>query len=96
VILHTLNASPSASAFDDCLKVLRSDDALLLMGDGVYAAIAGTSACTALSASGAKIYLLRADAAAAGISKPGEGMGSIDMDGFVSLTEKYPRQLAWY
>lgn len=96
MILHTLNASPSTSAFYECIKVIRAGDALVLMGDGVYAALQGTNGCDALQAKGVDLYLLAPDAKAVGIMNHGEGFTSIDMDGFVTLTETFPRQQAWY
>jgi tRNA 2-thiouridine synthesizing protein B len=96
VILHTLNASPSSPAFNDCLRVIHADDAVVLIGDGVYAALAGTKAWGELQARGAEIFLLNSDALAAGVNEPAIGANFIDMDGFVALTEKYPRQHAWY
>ena len=96
MILHTLNAPPGRAAFTDCLRLIAAGDALLLMGDGVYAAIAQTDAGTALQASGAEIYVLAADATAAGVNNLIEGATRMDMDGFVALTERFPRQQAWY
>ena len=96
MILHTLNASPGSAAFSDCLRVIAPGDALLLMGDGVYAAIAEAGACATLQASGAEIYVLGADAAAAGVNNFIEGTTRVDMDGFVALTERFPKQQAWY
>ncbi|MBP6724956.1 MAG: hypothetical protein KA137_08950, partial [Halioglobus sp.] len=46
--LHTLNASPASAVFADCLRLLAPGDALLLLGDGVYAALEGTAARSAL------------------------------------------------
>ena len=37
-----------------------------------------------------------ADASAAGVLPLLEEIEVVDMDGFVALTERYPRQLAWY
>ena len=96
VILHTLNASPGSGAFDDCLRAITADDALLLLGDGVYAAMAHSRAWERLRACGAPLYVLRADASAAGVLPLLEEIEVVDMDGFVALTERYPRQLAWY
>jgi tRNA 2-thiouridine synthesizing protein B len=96
VILHTLNASPATSTFSDCLRVIATGDALLLMGDGVYAAIANTDPSTRLQASGAEIYVLGPDASAAGVNNLVEGATLVDMDGFVALTERFTRQQAWY
>jgi tRNA 2-thiouridine synthesizing protein B len=97
MILHTLNASPTSSAFADCLRVIAAGDAIVLMGDGVYVALIGTRAWDELQAKGAKIYLLGADARAAGVTGGlAEGAKLIEMEGFVALTERYPRQQAWY
>ena len=96
MILHTLNASPGNTAFRDCLRVIAAGDALLLMGDGVYAAIADTDASTALQASGAEIYVLGPDATAAGVKNLIAEATRVDIDGFVALTERFPRQQAWY
>jgi len=71
-------------------------DAVLLMGDGVYAAIPGTHAETKLQESGAEVHLLDADATAAGICGPLVGINRIDMEEFVALTERFLRQMAWY
>ncbi len=95
MILHTLNASPSSSAFDDCLCLLGPEDALLLMGDAVYAAVTGTPAWERLRASAAEIFVLEKDARAAGITSALPA-NIVDMDAFVALTERYPRQMAWY
>lgn len=96
MILHTLNASPSSAAFKDCLKVIHAGDAVVLMGDGVYAALAGTKAFSELQASGAELYALNSDAIAAGVTECATWANRIDMDNFVALTERFPRQLAWY
>jgi tRNA 2-thiouridine synthesizing protein B len=96
VILHTLNASPTSPAFSDCLRVAGKGDAIVLMGDGVYVAIEGSAACAAILASEADVYLLAADARAAGVNRvPGEIVLAA-MDDLVTLTERYPRQQAWY
>jgi tRNA 2-thiouridine synthesizing protein B len=96
VVLHTLNAPPSSAAFLDCVKVLQASDAVVLMGDGVYAALDGTQACSDLIATGAEISLLDVDAALAGVTDPAPKIHCIDMEELVVLTERFPRQLAWY
>ena len=96
MILHTLNASPGSAAFSDCLRIITAGDALLLMGDGVYAVIANSDAATALQASGAELYVLAADAKAAAVNNFVEGVTRVDMGGFVALSERFPRQQAWY
>jgi tRNA 2-thiouridine synthesizing protein B len=96
VILHTLNASPASSAFFDCIRVVDVSDAIVLMGDGVYAALQGTKGYAELRATGVELYLLFPDAQVAGVIHPAVGIISIDMADFVALTERFRRQLAWY
>ncbi len=96
MILHTLNASPSSAAFADCLRLISPGDALLLLGDGVYAALPGTPARLALDDSAVQLYVLHDDAAAAGILGRIDSAHLIDIQGFVELTERFSRQMAWY
>jgi tRNA 2-thiouridine synthesizing protein B len=96
VILHTLNASPASAAFSECLALLEPGDAVLLLGDGVYAALAGTASCTALEATGAEIFVLESDARAAGLLGRLQNADVLDMDGFVALSERLERQMSWY
>ena len=95
MILHTLNALPDTQAFSSCLSILSAEDTLLLLGDGVYAALPEPLAV--LERSGAAICALKSDVAAAGLTDvlPAH-IRQVDYDEFVALTEKYPRQQAWY
>ena len=96
MVLHTLNASPSSAAFADCLRLIAPGDTLLLLGDAVYGAVTGSTDRQALERSGAEICVLQEDAMAAGVANRMEGATLVDMDGFVELTERISRQLAWY
>lgn len=96
MVLHTLNAAPSSAAFRDCLKVIQTGDAVVLIGDGVYAALEGTAACTELQAMEVELFVLETDASLAGVAEPAQNIDCIDMDGLVALTERFARQLAWY
>jgi tRNA 2-thiouridine synthesizing protein B len=96
MILHTLNAAPSSAAFRDCLKVVQAGDALVLLGDGVYAALEGSAACSELCAVQAELYMLDSDARLAGVASTADTIRWLDMDGLVALTERFERQLAWY
>ena len=42
MILHTVNKSPQNPALKTCLRVAAKDSAILLIEDGVYAALEGT------------------------------------------------------
>jgi tRNA 2-thiouridine synthesizing protein B len=97
MLLHTLSRAPSHPAFTDCLRLLSAGDALLLMADGVYAALAGSDAAAALAASGAAVYVLAADARAAGVhERLAPAVSAVDYAGFVELSERCPTQQAWY
>ena len=96
MILHTIATTPGSAAFRDCLAMLSPEDAVVLLGDGVYAGIEKTEACDRLLETGALIHVLDADALAAGLMERLGAATVIDMDTFVSLTEHYPRQLGWY
>ena len=97
MILHTLNAGPDSAAFNDCLRISGATDTILLMGSGVYCGLENSRACLALLQSGAQMCVLETDAKAAGILG---GLSAkiqlVDFDGFVALSERCPRQLAWY
>ena len=96
-VLHTLSAAPSSSAYADCVRLLAAGDALLLLGDAVYAAIDGTIAYSQLEDTGADLYVLEPDALSAGIQgQINEKMVTVGFDAFAALTEKFPKQQAWY
>ncbi len=95
MILHTLNALPASTAFRDCMATIGADDALLLLGDGVYALL--PEAWKALVQKNATVYVLADDLAAAGLTESlPESVNAVDYAGFVALTETYPRQMAWH
>jgi tRNA 2-thiouridine synthesizing protein B len=96
MVLHTLSTSPDHPAFLQCLSALRAQDALLLMGDGVYAALLNSHPLNQLRDSGAAIHVLASDASAAGLTSLPAGLAFASMLDFVELTERYPRQMAWY
>ena len=97
MLLHTLNSTPLSAATRDCCNLLGSDDAVILFGDGVYCAIAGSNSSATLSASGAAIYALAADVQAAGITaRLADHVTIIDYAEFVAISVRYQRQMAWY
>lgn len=96
MVLHTLNASSTSLAFQDCLRAATQGDAILLLGEGVYGAITGSEACSQLQESAARVLVLDSDSLAAGLDTETLAFPNIDIDGFAALTEYYPRQLAWY
>ncbi len=96
MILHTLTATAPAQAFSDCLRCAGQQDTIVLMGDGVYNAVAGSAPAQSLVQCAARVIVLDVDAAAAGLNGKLDQLAFIDMNGLVALSEDYPRQLAWY
>ena len=96
MVLHTLSAAPGTPGFHTCLRVATAEDSILLLGDGVYAAIAGSPGSLQLQAASATLFALVQDVAAAGIGQSmADSVKVIDFDGFVALTEACERQLNW-
>lgn len=96
MILHTLSALPDSAAFSDCLNSAGSSDAILLLGSGVYCALPGTTAIQKLYDTGAQLFVLEEHTQQAGVHPQNETVSVIDMAGFVELTERYSRQVAWH
>jgi len=89
-VLHTLSALPGTEACTDCFRMLADGDALLLLGDGVYAADLATAHPDI------DVFILASDAAARGISRKAANNEHISMKQFVQLTARFERQVAWY
>ncbi len=96
MLLHTLNALPSSAAFAQCLRLATAEDCILLLGDGVYAALEHSAGWRALTNSPARLCILEQDMLAAGIGAPDARLECVGYDGFVALSEVFPRQVAWY
>jgi len=94
MILHTVNKSPRNSTLQSCLRVAAKDSAILLIEDGVYAALAGTE----LEGLGDhKVYALTADVKARGLlDKLSTQIILVDYAGFVALVEQYDCVQSWY
>ncbi|MES9855222.1 MAG: sulfurtransferase complex subunit TusB [Sedimenticola sp.] len=97
--LHTVNKSPfEKSSFDSCMGYALEGSAVLLIEDGVYAAMKGTSAeAMVQAAKGVKFYALGADLKARGIAADRmiEGFEIVDYAGFVDLSAEYSKVVAW-
>ncbi len=89
-MLHTINKSPlSSNSLYSALRIAVEGDPLLLLEDGVYAAMPGTITEPAIRAALVThpLYALAPDLQARGIERVIEGIQVIGYDGFVELVE---------
>ncbi len=99
-ILHTVNKSPfERNSLESCLKFATDGAAVLLIEDGVYAALAGTSAEPRVVAALDKlrVYVLGPDLEARGFREDRliSGIGVVDYAGFVDLAAENDKVQAW-
>ncbi len=99
-MLHTVNKSPfERNTLESCLRLAASGASVLLIEDGVIAALAGTSAShrVAERLGDLKFYVLGPDIEARGLAdKPLiDGVEVIDYHGFVDLVVAHDAVNAW-
>jgi tRNA 2-thiouridine synthesizing protein B len=95
-MLHLVNKSPyDACNLDTASSIMKSDDSLLLIEDGVYGAVKNGKAASLLG--GHKVSVLGPDLAARGISEDKliDGVEVIDYAGFVDLVEANDKVQSW-
>ncbi|MDH5655170.1 MAG: sulfurtransferase complex subunit TusB [Spirochaetia bacterium] len=91
-MLHTVNKSPlSSRSLGLCLRFAQKGEPVLLYEDGVYAAMAGTSAEPLIKEAMAEheFYAISADVKARGLDKLIDGVKVIDYAGWVDLTQDH-------
>ncbi len=95
LILHTVNKSPYAStALAACQRFMLPGDALLLLEDGIYAAVATNE--PGVFDSPGPVYAIHADVSARGLeSRLLPGITLIDYTGFVQLCTEYDSVKNW-
>jgi tRNA 2-thiouridine synthesizing protein B len=89
-MLHTVNKSPfERNALESCLRLAQPGSAILLIEDGVYGALAGTTAAAKVAAATKthELYALGPDLKARGIEEFRliGGIKVVDYGGFVDL-----------
>jgi len=92
-MLHTVNKSPfQNSALENCLRLARAGDVILLLEDGVYAAAAGTAKSSLIEQALKRhaVYAIEADLRARGIGTRIKEVRSASYGDFVDLVEQYP------
>lgn len=95
-MLHVVNKSPyERNALETCVGYYKDGDTVLLIEDGVYAAVAAGKAAAQLQ--GLKVAALGSDLKARGISadKLAEGVEVVDYAGFVDLVEAKDKVQSW-
>ncbi len=98
-MLHIVNKSPfAAQSLDSCLRVVQAGAAVLLIEDGIYAAVAGTAAAQRLGQGGAgvRFYALGPDVDARGMQERlVAGVERVDYAGFVDLVTSHSPVQTW-
>lgn len=95
-ILHLVNKSPyERNSLDTCVGFVKDGDTVLLIEDGVYAAVKGGKAAAKLA--GLDVSVLGPDLAARGIAKDKliDGLKVVDYAGFVDLSVAMDKVQSW-
>ena len=99
-MLHLINKSPmDRNSLDSCLRLAESGSTVLLLEDGVYAALSKASSAEAVSkrVDDLTFYVLGPDVSARGLDdKPLiDGITSVDYEGFVDLVVEHEATQSW-
>ncbi len=99
-MLHTVNKSPfEKNSLDTCMRLAKAGSAILLIEDGVYAAIKGTEVEAKMKAAAGdkKLYVLGPDIKARGLDEGQviDGITVVDYGGFVDLAAESDKVQAW-
>jgi tRNA 2-thiouridine synthesizing protein B len=98
-MLHTINKSPfQTNSLLSCLRVAKDGSAILLIEDGVYAALKGTKASPTVQEAmkKCKVYALAPDLEARGVQdRVLDGIETVDYGGFVDLVAGNNTVQAW-
>ena len=91
--LHVLSHSPfSDTRLGSCLRLLGSDDALLLCGDAVYALLPVSGTRTSLEDK--TVFILEEDLLARNLDCP-QWATCVDYPAFVELSIRYDKVNSW-
>ena len=99
-MLHLVNKSPTErNSLDSCLRLAEAGSAVLLLEDGVYAALANAAFADAVAARMGELtfYVLGPDVSARGLDdKPMiDGVNAVDYAGFVDLVVEHDVAQSW-
>ncbi len=100
MLLHTVNKSPfERNSLESCMRVAEDGAGILLIEDGVYAALDNTSVSDLIKKrmGNVKVYVLGPDVDARGLGNKSmiDGVESVDYAGFVELVAKHSATQSW-
>jgi tRNA 2-thiouridine synthesizing protein B len=100
-MLHIINKSPSErSSLASCLRLAEKGSSILLIEDGVYAAMANSSFSDQVLSrqNDFKFYVLHADLQARGLSDVAliESVTPVDYERFVDLVIEHRASQSWF
>jgi tRNA 2-thiouridine synthesizing protein B len=95
-MLHTLSHSPWQHDISAPLRLAKESDDLLLLSDGVIAALEGSRFLDILLAAPISVYALKEDIEARGLTgQISSAVVRVSYTDFVRLTIKHAGQLTW-
>jgi tRNA 2-thiouridine synthesizing protein B len=99
-MLHLINKSPfERNALDSCLRLAEAGSSVLLIEDGVYAAMSKAESAEAVSKRMGELtfYVLGPDVSARGLDDTSliDGMNVVDYGGFVDLVVEHEVAQSW-
>jgi tRNA 2-thiouridine synthesizing protein B len=99
-MLHTVNKSPfERNTLNSCLDMSKSGCSVLLIEDGIFAAVKGTAVSDKVAAamSDKTFYVLGPDLNARGLTDDQviDGIKIVDYEGFVDLTAECENVQSW-
>lgn len=99
-MLHLVNKSPTErNALDSCLRLAKAGSSVLLIEDGVYAALSKSAHANAVSQrlQDLTFYVLGPDVSARGLDDLPliDGVNVVDYGGFVDLVVEHDAAQSW-
>lgn len=99
-MLHLVNKSPfERNTLDSCLRLAKAGSSVLLLEDGVYAALSKAATAEAVSKRMGDLtfYVLGPDVSARGLDDTPliDGITVVDYDGFVDLVVEHETAQSW-
>ena len=99
-MLHLINKSPfERTALDSCLRLAKPGSSILLIEDGVYAALANAACAEKITGrmEDFSFYVLGPDVAARGLGDTPliDGLSVVDYKGFVDFVAEHDVTQSW-